>query len=97
MLLDRETEEMARGSQESLESQVPQPWIFRRNRGFPMGWTNGLEGEGNGNDQQTAQGQVPQSKDVNVLAIFSLLPPSPESHEDADREESGGVSSASSF
>lgn len=53
-------------------------------------------GEKNGNDQQTAQCQLIQSKDMDVLAVFP--PPShSRKHWDADREEEGLVSSGSSF
>lgn len=75
--LGREAEEIARGGQAVLESQLSQPWIFRRNHGFPMGWANERGGKRNGNDQQTAQGQSIQSQDVNILAISSLLLPTP--------------------
>lgn len=68
---------MARGGQELLESQLPWPWTVRRNHGFPVGWANRW-GKKDGNAQQTAQGQLMQSKDVNVLALVSLLLPTPE-------------------
>lgn len=86
---------MARGGQELLESQLPWPWTVRRNHGFPVGWANRW-GKKDGNAQQTAQGQLMQSKDVNVLALVSssfLLG----KHKDANRKEAGGVSGASSF
>lgn len=68
---------MARGGQGLLESQLPWPWTVRRNHGFPVGWANRW-GKKDGNAQQTAQGQLMQSKDVNVLALVSLLLPTPE-------------------
>lgn len=45
-LLDREAEEPARRGQGISESQIPWPWIFRRNHGFPIGWAEvtGYEG-----------------------------------------------------
>lgn len=70
---------MAREGQGVLELQLSWPRIFWRNHGFPIGWAKGLWGKKEENAQQTAQGQLVQSKDVDVLAIFSLLLLTPES------------------
>lgn len=53
--------------------------FFWRDHSFPIGWAKGLWGKKKENAPQTAQGQLVQSKDVDVLAIFPLLLLPPES------------------
>lgn len=67
------------GRPRDLEIIAPMALDFQEISWLPNWVDKGTRGKKNGNDQQSAQGQLIQSKDVNVLAIFSLLLPTPES------------------